>query len=145
MAFQFTLQKIMQVREQEKNTVQVEYQEAVNQFEHIATELYELLKWKEQLEDYARKQVSSGTSIYHLQQNQMKILQLQQEIEHKQRATQVAREKMNQKQQVYITKSTELKKYEKMKQIKEEQFNEEEKRVELINMDELSLRLFANR
>ena len=145
MSFQFTLEKVMQFREQEKNTTQTLYQEAVDQFEQVATQLYELLKRKEELEKHAREQVSIGTSIYDLQQNQMKVLQLQQEIQVKQRATQVAREKMNKKQEDFITKSIELKKYEKMKQMKQEQYKEEVKRVELVQMDEMSIRLFANR
>jgi flagellar FliJ protein len=145
MSFQFTLQKVMQYREREKNTVQAEYQEAVDRFEVIATQLYELLKRKEDLEERAREQVSTGTSIFDLQQNQLKLLRLQQEIQVKQRATQVARENMNVKQQDYILKSIELKKYEKVKEIKLEQYKTEEKRLELLQMDEQSIRLFANR
>ncbi|GAE36027.1 flagellar export protein FliJ [Halalkalibacter akibai] len=145
MSFQFTLQKVLQYREREKNTVQAKYQEAVDQFEVVATQLYELLKRKEDIEKQAREQVSSGTSIYSLQQSQMKLLRLQHEIQVKQRATQVARENMHVKEQDFISKSIEVKKYEKMKEIKHEQYKAEEKRLELLQMDELSIRLFANR
>ncbi|MFC0558604.1 flagellar export protein FliJ [Halalkalibacter alkalisediminis] len=145
MSFQFTLEKVMQFKEQEKNTTQAQYQEAVDQFELVASQLYELLKRKEELETHAREQISTGTSIYDLQQNQTKVLQLQHEIQVKQRATQLAREKMNKKQEDFILKSIELKKYEKMKQLKQEQYKEEIKRVELLQMDEVSIRLFANR
>jgi flagellar FliJ protein len=145
MSFQFTLEKVMQFREREKNSTQAQYQEAVDQFELVATQLYELLKRKEELEKHAREQVSTGTSIYDLQQNQMKVLRLQHEIQVKQRATQDARERMNKKQEDFILKSIELKKYEKVKQIKHEKYKEEETRVELLQMDEMSIRLFANR
>ncbi|WP_227935811.1 flagellar export protein FliJ [Alkalihalobacillus deserti] len=145
MSFQFTLEKVLQFRGREKHTTQAQYQEAVDQFELVATQLYELLKRKEELEKHAREQVSTGTSIYDLQQNQMKVLRLQHEIQLKQRATQVAREKMTKTQEDFILKSIELKKYEKMKEIKHDQYKEEEKRVELLQMDEMSIRLFANR
>ncbi len=135
----------MELREREKNNVQSEYQEAMTKFEKVATELYEMLKRKEELEENAREQVTKGTSIYALQQNQSKLLRLQQEILVQQRSTQLAREKMNRKQQDLMNISIEYKKYEKMKQLKHEQFELEEKRLELLQMDELSLRLYANR
>jgi flagellar FliJ protein len=133
----------MQVSEREKNQIQSEYQEAMNQFEKVATQLYELLKSKEELEQSARDQISLGTSVFSLQQNQNKMLRLQQEIQQKQRATQQAREQMNGKQQDLVDKTIELKKYEKMKQLKQEQLIQEQKRLELIQMDELSIQLFA--
>lgn len=145
MSFQFTLQKVMELREREKNNVQSEYQEAMTSFETIATELYEMLKRKEELEDNAREQIEKGTSIYALQQNQSKLLRLQQEVLVQQRSTQLAREKMNRKQQDLMNRSIEFKKYEKMKQIRQEQFEQEEKRLELLQMDELSIRLYAKR
>ncbi|KHF39778.1 flagellar export protein FliJ [Halalkalibacter okhensis] len=145
MSFQFTLQKVMQVREREKNKVQAEYQEAIGHFEKVATQLYELLKSKEDLEELSRNQIATGTSIYKLQQNQTKIMRLQQEILEKQRATQLAREKMTVKEQHLVTKTIEVKKYEKIKQLKQEQYKEEEKRKDLMQMDELSVQLFAKR
>jgi flagellar FliJ protein len=143
MSFEFTLQKVLQVSEREKNQIQSEYQEAMNQFEKVATQLYELLKSKEELEQSARDQISLGTSVFSLQQSQNKMLRLQQEIQQKQRATQQARDQMNGKQQDLVDKTIELKKYEKMKQLKQEQFIQEQKRLELIQMDELSIQLFA--
>lgn len=135
----------MELKEREKNNIQSQYQEAIAKFEIIATELYDMLKRKEELENNAREQVTKGISIYQLQQNQSTLLRLQQEILVQQRSTQLARERMNRKEQDLINMSIEYKKYEKMKQIKLEQFEEEEKRIELLQMDDLSIRLFANR
>ncbi|MDT8859025.1 flagellar export protein FliJ [Alkalihalobacillus sp. MEB130] len=145
MSFQFTLQKVMQVREREKIKVQAEYQDAIDHFEIVATQLYELLKTKESLEEQARNQITSGTSIYELQQHQNELFRLQQAIQHKQYATQVAREKMAAKEQDLVLKTIEVKKYEKMKQLKHEQYQQELKRRELIQMDELSVQLFVKR
>ncbi|GAE24254.1 flagellar protein FliJ [Halalkalibacter wakoensis JCM 9140] len=145
MSFQFTLQKVMQVREREKNQGQAEYQKAIDQFEKVATKLYELLKKKESLEERARKQISVGTSIYELQQNQNEMMRLQQEIQLHQRETQRARDKMSMKEQDFLQKAIECKKYEKMKQLKENEFIEEEKRKEAVQMDEISIQLFAKR
>ncbi|NEU29372.1 flagellar biosynthesis chaperone FliJ [bacterium LRH843] len=143
MSFQFTLQKVMELREREKNNVQSEYQEAVTNFETTATQLFEMLKKKETLEKKAREQIMNGTSIFALQQNESTLLRLGQEIQVQQRFTQLAREKMNRKQEDLLEISIEYKKYEKMKQLKKEQFEEEAKRLELIQMDEISIRLFA--
>ncbi|MCL7746468.1 flagellar export protein FliJ [Halalkalibacter alkaliphilus] len=145
MSFQFTLQKVMQVREREKNKVQAEYQEAIGHFEKVATQLYELLKSKEGLEERVSNQISTGTSIYELQQNQNEIMRLQQEIMDKQHDTQLAREKMVVKEKDLVTKTIEMKKYEKMKQLKQEQYKQEEKRKDIMQMDELSVQLFAKR
>ncbi|MCM3759449.1 flagellar biosynthesis chaperone FliJ [Alkalihalobacillus oceani] len=144
MSFQFALQKVMELKEREKHNIQAEYEQAVASFESVATELYEMLKRKEELEESARSQIANGTSIYALQQHQSKLLRLQQEIQKQQRQTHLAREKMNRKKQDLLSRSIEFKKYEKMRQVKQNQYEEEAKRLELQQMDELSIRLYAN-
>lgn len=145
MSFQFTLQKIMDLKEREKNNSQNEYEEALRYFEKTATELYHLLKNKEELEEKAREKMKRGTSIYELQQTETSLLRLQQQIYMQQRSTDRAREKMNIKQRKLIDSTIEFKKYEKMKQLKKEQHREEMKRQEAMEMDEISMQLYVKR
>ncbi|PIB53998.1 flagellar export protein FliJ, partial [Pseudomonas sp. 2822-17] len=49
MSFQFSLQKVLEMKEHEKMEAQVDYQSAVGKFEVVATELYHTLKKKEDL------------------------------------------------------------------------------------------------
>ncbi|MBP3952036.1 flagellar export protein FliJ [Bacillus suaedae] len=145
MSFQFTLQKVLEFKENEKNKVQAEYQQAINYFEKVGTELYELLKHKEEIETYARDKVQSGTSIYDLQLQQHEISRIQTQIVVVQKKTQHAREAMMSKQEELLSQSIEYKKYDKMKQRARERFEEEEKKLDLLQMNELSIRSFVNR
>lgn len=145
MSFQFALQKVMDLKEREKNNSQQEYEEAVRQFEKTATELYHLLKNKEEVEEAARKKLARGTSIYELQQNESHLLRLQQQIYVQQRSTDRAREQMKRKQQKLVQSLIEYKKYEKIKALQKAEHEEEEKRREAREMDEISLRIYARR
>ncbi|ERN53134.1 flagellar biosynthesis chaperone FliJ [Alkalihalophilus marmarensis] len=145
MSFDFALQKVMNVKEQEQKNSQNQYTEAMNQFEQVATELYDLLKKKEELEQTGREKVTKGISIYELQSSQSQLLRLQQAINETQHTTQLARERMNRKQQDMVKHSIEFKKYEKMKQVKQEQFKEEQRRLENAQMDDIAIQLFQKR
>ncbi len=135
----------MEVKEREKNDAQAQYTESVEQFEKVATQLYELLKKKENLEHEARQQVSNGVSILRLQQTENQLLRLQQEINRQQKNTQFAREKMNRKQNDLVNVSVEVKKYQKMKERKFDDYVKEQAFIEVQHMDEISVQLFARR
>ncbi len=143
MSFEYSLQKVMDVKEQEKFQSQLYYKEAIGQFEQVATKLYHSLKRKESLEAKAREQITAGVTIFELQQHQSELLRLQQEINQLQRQTQQAREQMNIRQRDLVDKSVEAKKFEKMKQLGREEFEQEQHRLETNEMDELSVQLYG--
>lgn len=145
MSFQFTLQKVKELKEREKNNGRTEYNEAVQSFEAIATQLYNMLKRKEEIEQLARERMIQGTSIQQLQQKERELNRLHEEIIFLQRKTEHARAKMNKKQQQLMDLSIEYKKYEKLKELKKEAYDEENRRSERIQMDELSNRLFTTK
>ncbi|MDV2685430.1 flagellar export protein FliJ [Alkalihalophilus lindianensis] len=145
MSFDFTLQKVMNLKEQERQTSQNQYTEAMDQFERVATELYDLLKKKENLEEAGRQKVAKGISIYELQSSQSQLLRMQQAIHEQQRTTQRARERMTIKQQDMVKHSIEFKKYEKLKQVKFEQYKQEQTRLENEQMDDIAIQLFQKR
>ena len=51
MGFTYSFQQILELKEREKEAKEQEYQQSVNQFEKVATALYELLRQKEQIEE----------------------------------------------------------------------------------------------
>jgi flagellar FliJ protein len=145
MSFQFSLQKILEVRESEKNSFEKEYTQATKQFEEVATKLFELLKKKEQYENECCNRIGKGIHIFQIQESQLLLTQLQRQIDQQQYYTQKARENMNRKQETLVEKSIELKKYQKMKQIKYEIYIEEINRQENLFMDEISVQQFMRK
>ncbi len=89
--------------------------------------------------------MQQGTSIKAIRFQETIISRLENEILILQQQTQRARTMMQSKQRQLIDASVELKKYEKMKQRQHEQFLEESKRLEIIEMNELSIQAFVNR
>jgi flagellar protein FliJ len=145
MSFHFTLQKILDVRENEKLKAEKEFTQATRQFEEVATKLYELLKKKENYENHYYQRLESGIHVFDMQQSHSLIAQLQKQIDQLQYYTQKARDHMNRKQEQLLEKSIEQKKVEKMKQMKYELYIEETQRQENILMDEISVQQFIKR
>ncbi len=145
MSFRFKLQKILEVKEKEKLNAEKEFTQATKQFEEVARQLYELLKKKESYESDYFQRIGSKIAIFEIQQTQLLLTQLQNQIDKLQIFTQRARENMQRKQEQLLDKTIELKKYEKMKQIKFDHYIEETKRQENILMDEISIQQFSNR
>lgn len=145
MSFQYSLQKVMEYKDREKNDAQKYYSEAVEQFESVATRLYEALKQKEELIESQALKLQQGLPIAEIQQNEEILAHLQNEINSLQWQTQRARKVMSDREKMSITKSIDHKKYEKMKELQYEQYVEDEKREELKFLDEISVQQFVRR
>ncbi|WP_280768981.1 flagellar export protein FliJ [Salipaludibacillus daqingensis] len=145
MSFQFTLEKVLEVKDFEKSDAELAYTEAVKNFEDVATKLYNLLKRKEELIAANEKKLEKGLTISVIQLNEKTIAYLQKEIDRLQSNTQDARKKMNEKERYLTYKSIDLRKYEKMKEIKQQQYTENEKRTEQKFLDEVSVQQFVRR
>lgn len=145
MSFQFALQKVLEVKDYEKSDAELAYTESVKNFEDVATKLYDFLKRKEELTFANEKKLQKGLTISLIQMNEKTIAFLQQEIDRLQLNTQEARKKMNEKERYLTYKAIDLKKYEKMKEMKYQQFMENENRAEQIFLDEVSVQQFVRR
>ncbi|MCR6107069.1 flagellar export protein FliJ [Salipaludibacillus agaradhaerens] len=145
MSFKFALQKVLEVKDFEKTDAERAYTESVEEFEGVATQLYELLKKKEELVEETEKKLIRGLAISSIQLNEQNISFLQTEINKLQLSTQKARQNMNEKEKFLLFKTVDLKKYEKMKKIKQAQYLENEKREELKFLDEVSIQQFVRR
>jgi flagellar FliJ protein len=145
MSFQYNLQKVLDVKEKEKQSKELAYADAQKRFEESATNLYQALKRKEDIEASYTEKMSTGIAVHQIQQQQNALSHLKSEIDRQTNKTNIARDGMHNKQNDLLNSAMELKKYEKMKEIKRKEYIEEEKRIETKEMDEISLQIYANR
>jgi flagellar protein FliJ len=138
MKFQFKLDKILTLKEREKEEAVSNYQKSVKSFEEIALELYQMLKKKEDLVSYQENQLMTGLSVQEIRHYQKFISNLEVSINHLQQLVVNARTRMNWFEQLLNEKNIEVKKYETIKEENHKQFLEQLKLVENKEMDEIS-------
>ncbi|MBB5172076.1 flagellar export protein FliJ [Texcoconibacillus texcoconensis] len=145
MTFQFSLQKVLEYKENEKLEAEQNYQNAMDSFENIATELYHVLKRKEELEESYEQRIKQGVPIADIQQIQDTLSHLYKKIDHLQKQTQSARDSMNKEHEILIDRSVDVKKYEKMKQRKYDQHRRDMLHEEMKQLDEISVQQFMSK
>ncbi|MDQ0299133.1 flagellar FliJ protein [Salibacterium salarium] len=145
MAFTYSFQKILELRKREKEQKEQEYEQSVQQFERMATSLYELLRQKEQIEKMYKENMDQGIYIHQLQQNEKVIFQIQEKIQDVQKKTDRARDLMYKKEDEMSEASIEWKKYQKVKEWEKEAHHRSLKQEEEKIMDEISTRRYAFR
>lgn len=145
MGFKYSLQKLLDLTENEKQLKQVAYANAQKNFEEKATKLYHLLKRKEDLEASYKEKLAKGITIDQIQQQHNSLTKLKYEIDQSMKETDMAREVMNKRHNELILVARDVKKYEQMKERKKEEYLEEQKRLEMKQMDEISIQMYVNR
>ena len=95
MGFQYKFEKILHVKEKEKDQALINYQESIQKFENAAQQLFDLLKKKELFEENQRNALVDGLTISEIRQNQLFIQNLEKSIEHIQMLVMNARNHMN--------------------------------------------------
>ncbi len=145
MSFIYKFQKILSIRETEKERALEVYQDSVKNFEEVAEKLYHFLKQKEELEATQLKKVSFGLSVQELRHYQQFLLNLEKTIAHYQTLVVSARQNMINKEEILLEKNIEVKKYEKIKEKELSLFinliNADENRL----MDDISIQQFMNK
>lgn len=144
-AYQYKFAKVLTVREQEKSETEIAYKESVNAFEQVATELYNLLKKREDTLDTQNDLLSNGLSVDGIHHYSNFLESLQKRIEIVQKEVIQARSKMNWYEEKLLEKSLEVRKFEKMKEKDFESFQQEQYRLEAIILDEISSLKFQNK
>ncbi len=135
-------EKILSHQLRLKNMAQVDYKQAVDQFEIVATKLYELMKKKEEvLEQYNNHLRSTGTVVT-LATHYAYIDELKGKINDIQVQVNQARTTMEKKRNVLTEAHIEVKKFEKL--IEKKQVNEKNAMLyqEKKQLDETSMRQF---
>lgn len=137
MAFHFRLDKVLAIREKEKNLSELEYADAQKQFERAAWKLYELLKKKENLEAQYSDKMQAGVTVNVLRQYHDHLESLQGLIIQEQLNVNRAKFEMERKQEVIVQKSVEVKKYTSLKDKHYAAYTKQLKQDENKQLDEL--------
>lgn len=139
------LHKILQIRENEKKNAEQAHQLSVQKFEEIAMKMYETLKKKESTEEDYEDTISRSISIEKMDQQIRYIEQLNQHISFMQKQVNDARDDMDTSQQLVTKSHIEMKKVEKLIEIRNDEFKQQIAREESAFMDELSIQQFLKR
>ncbi|WP_067729383.1 flagellar export protein FliJ [Oceanobacillus damuensis] len=138
------LTKIMDIRENEKKVAQKAYHQSMDSFEKIATELYSLLRKKENAEVSYDHYILSTTPIEKIKEQAAYIEKLNRQINELQKLVQKARNDMEAKQVKLTDAHVEVKKFEKIIEIRKNTEEKHRKRVENNVMDEISINQYLN-
>ncbi|MGM9927515.1 MAG: flagellar export protein FliJ [Bacillus sp. (in: firmicutes)] len=145
MTFQYKFDKILGLKEKEKQDVYVKYSESIKKFEEVAEKLYNFLKKKENLLNEQQVKLQEGLSVHEIRHQQYFMDNLEQMISHYQQEVMFAREKMNKWQHVLIEKNIEVKKYEKIREKEYDKFSEQYKLFEKNQMDDISIQTYLSK
>ncbi|QGG50403.1 flagellar export protein FliJ [Lysinibacillus pakistanensis] len=141
----YRFEKVLTIREQEKNETEIAYKDSVRSFEEIATKLYELLKKKEDLIDFQQERLAVGSSIEEIHHYARFIDSLEKTIVDVQQKVVQARSKMNWYEEKLLEKNLEVRKFEKMREKDFKLFQQEQDRIEGIFLDEISTLTYNKR
>ncbi|GGJ44069.1 flagellar export protein FliJ [Virgibacillus salexigens] len=144
MAETVVLNKLLHVREREKIAAQKVYQQSIDFFEAIGTQLYELLKKKEAAEASYEASLSDMTTLEKLREQVRYIEELNHHIVRLQEEVNQARNNMESNQEQLTNAHIEMKKFEKLIETREKNEIEIQQRKEKASMDELSIYQFLN-
>ncbi|WP_044893768.1 flagellar export protein FliJ [Bacillus alveayuensis] len=145
MVYQFKFEKILSIKENEKDKALGEYNEAVKRFEEVGRKLYQFLKQKEDYEEIHKQKLQSGLSIQEIRYFQQFITNLERTISHYQQLVAQARQQMQLKQMKLAELNIEVKKYEKMQEKYFQTFLQTLQAEENKLMDEISIQQFVSR
>jgi flagellar protein FliJ len=145
MTFSYSLQSVLKVKEHEKGEAQQRYSSATEAFEEAATGLYERLKQKEELEQTYSRSLETGTTVSELNHLQNRIRFLETQIRASRETTDLARARMRTSEARLGKKSADVLKYDKIRERKLADYNQERKLQEMKNLDELAVQQFLRK
>lgn len=143
--YTYRFEKILTIREQEKQQTEMAYKESVRTFEEFANRLYELLKKKEDLITYQNDRLTSGSTVDEIHHYAKFIDSLEHSITDMQQKVMQARAKMNWHEQKLVEKNLEVRKFEKMREKDFQAFKVEQDRLEMVQLDELSSLMYSKK
>lgn len=145
MKYEFKFNRILTLKEREKDEALFAYQDAVRKFEKVAEKLYELLKQKEDLESYQAQRLVKGLPIKDVRHYQDFIENLEKLIHRQQKIVINARNRMYLLQERLMEKNIEVKKFEKIRERDTLHFYAKIKSEDNKNMDDISIQNYLNR
>ncbi|MCR8848644.1 flagellar export protein FliJ [Rossellomorea sp. SC111] len=145
MNYQYKFQRILTLKEKEKDEVQEMYKGSIEKFETVAGKLYEFLKKKETLELHQVNKLQGGLSVQDIRHHQQFITNLEKTISYYQDLVIQARNRMNWYEEKLVDMNVEVKKYEKMKEKDFERFLQDIQSMENKQLDEVSVVQYLKR
>lgn len=140
--YTYRFEKVLTLREQEKQQTEIAYKESVRSFEEVASKLYDLLKKKEDLITYQNDRLTVGATIDEIHHFTTFIDSLEHTIADTQEKVIQARAKMNWHEQKLVEKNLEVRKFEKMREKDFETYREQLDKTEMLYLDELSTLMY---
>ncbi|TSJ69227.1 flagellar export protein FliJ [Allobacillus sp. SKP2-8] len=137
-----SIERIYNIREKEMNEAQAQYQRAIDYFEEQATELFQLLKKKETLQERFDNRLKGRVTITYIHAAHDSIQRIEKEEKALQTKVHQARVNMKQKENQLKVAHLEMKKMEKLIQLKKEELKEFAKKKEAEFMDEISMQQY---
>ncbi|WP_201713790.1 flagellar export protein FliJ [Rossellomorea arthrocnemi] len=145
MSYQYKFQRILTLKEKEKDEVQEMYKGSIEKFEAVAEKLYEFLKKKETLELHQESKLQGGLSVQDIRHHQQFITNLEKTISYYQDLVIQARNRMKWYEEKLVDMNVEVKKYEKMKEKDFERFLQNIQFIENKQLDEVSVVQYMKR
>jgi flagellar protein FliJ len=145
MSYQYRFERILTLKEKEKDEVNEQYKGAISKFELVAEKLYEFLKKKEELEVHQADKLQNGLSVQDIRHHQQFIINLEKTISYYQDLVIQARNRMNWYEEKLVDMNVEVKKYEKIKEKDLLIFQRNMKEAENKQLDEVSVVQYMNR
>ncbi|MEG9296655.1 flagellar export protein FliJ [Mangrovibacillus sp. Mu-81] len=145
MSYQYRFERILTLKEKEKDEVNEQYKGAIASFERVAEKLFEFLKKKEELEVYQSDKLLKGLSVQDIRHHQQFITNLEKTISYYQDLVIQARNRMNWYEEKLVDMNVEVKKYEKIKEKDLSYFLHSMKESENKQLDEVSVVQYMNR
>ncbi|MFD2682830.1 flagellar export protein FliJ [Bacillus seohaeanensis] len=145
MSYEFKFQKILSLKEREKDEAHNVYKESVAKFEEVAEKLYTYLKKKENIEAFQLDKLQTGLSVQDIRHHQQFIMNLEKTISYFQEQVMQARSRMYWYEEKLTEMNVEVKKYEKLKEKDFNVFLQAIKNDEGKQLDEVSVTQFMNR
>ncbi|WP_421384589.1 flagellar export protein FliJ [Bacillus salacetis] len=145
MSYKFKFEKILTLKEREKEEIRESYRASVEKFEKIAEKLYELLKKKEDLQNFQSEKMVSGLSVQDIRHNQHFITNIEKTIDYYQGLVIQARNRMNWHEQKLSEMNVEVKKYEKIKENDFDKYQQTLNSSESKVLDELAVMQYTNK
>lgn len=139
------LNKVLNVREREKDDAQKAYNLAIKSFEDVATHLYTLLRKKEEAEEIYESSFREPTPIDKIKQQVAYIENLSQKIVVLQQQVQKARSEMAHQRGMLTAAHVEVKKFEKIIETRLKTEEELERKQEEAFLDEVSIQQYISR
>ncbi len=145
MGYQYKFERILSLKEREKEEAQSAYQDSIKKFELVAEKLYDFLKKKEDLLSFQEQQLKSGFQVQEIRHYQNFITNLEKSISYYQNLVIQARNRMNWYEDQLASMNIEVKKYEKIREKDYKQFLTKEKEDENKQLDEVSVLQYMNK